>query len=68
MLTMPPAIPVTTPVELTVAIDVLLVIQVPPEGVPTKVVDEPIHTLALPVMVAVDEIVIVFVTKEEPTV
>ena len=48
---MPAAIPLTTPVpEPTVASDVLLLLHVPPVVASLKVVVEPIHTLATPVI------------------
>jgi hypothetical protein len=51
-----------------VATEGLLLAHVPPEGEPARAVDEPMHTLLLPVIVAPDDTVIIFVTKDEPTV
>ena len=51
MITVPVATPVNTAEEEPmVAIDVLLLVQVPPEVTSPKVVDEPTHVLALPVI------------------
>lgn len=47
----PAATPVTTPVVLTVASPVLLLLHVPPPGVEANVVARPAHTLGVPVMV-----------------
>ena len=49
---MPAATPVTTPDELTVAIVELLVVQLPPDGVPVKVIVEPVQTVVPPDMEA----------------
>ena len=46
------ATPVTTPVVLTVAIPVLLLLQVPPVEVSESVVVAPTHTVGVPVMAA----------------
>ena len=48
MFTVPVATPVTTPAELTVAIDELLLVHVPPDGEELSVVFDPTHTLAVP--------------------
>ena len=53
MLTTPPDTPVTTPVVLTVATEVLLDVHVPPDGVAESVMLEPVHTLLPPEIVAV---------------
>jgi len=50
MIGAPIATPVTTPEADTVAIKVLLLVQVPPAGVEFKVVVRPIHTEAIPVI------------------
>ena len=52
MVTAPADTPVTTPVELTVAMDVLLLLHVPPGVASASVVDDPMHTVLLPVMAA----------------
>lgn len=66
---MPADIPVTTPAELTVAIDGELLTHVPPAGEPVNVTVDPMHIVPPPPdMVALDETVMVLVTKEEPTI
>ena len=51
MVTTPPATPVTTPLEVpTVAIEVLLLFQVPPVEELLRVMVFPAHTVLLPVM------------------
>ncbi len=52
MVTTPELTPVTTPDGLTVAIDVLLLVHVPPEGVAASVVEEPMQTVLLPLIAA----------------
>ena len=47
---LPPATPVTTPEELMVAIEVLLLIQPPPETESVKVVVAPLQTVEEPEM------------------
>jgi len=49
----PELIPVTMPVDPTVATDGLLLLHVPPDGVPDSVVVEPMHTVLLPEIAAV---------------
>lgn len=49
----PAATPVTTPVELIVATDVLLLVQVPPEVASDNVVVEPVATDDAPVIAAI---------------
>jgi hypothetical protein len=44
--------PVTTPVALTLAIAVLLLVHVPPPGVAVSVMVEPMQTVLLPVIAA----------------
>lgn len=51
MLQDPAAIPLTTPVDiLTVALDVLLLVQFPPEGELERLTDFPVQTLVGPVI------------------
>ncbi len=45
---MPADTPVTTPAELTVAFEVLLLLQLPPDMLLVSVIVEPTHTLELP--------------------
>ena len=52
MVNVPAATPVTTPVVLIVATEVLLLLHVPPAVASVKLVVNPIHTDAVPVMVA----------------
>jgi hypothetical protein len=53
MLVVPAETPVTTPVpEATVAFEVLLLDQAPPDGDELKVVVLPTHVVAVPVMAA----------------
>ena len=60
--------PVTTPdVDIDAMVGALLV-QLPPEGVPDKVMVLPTQTVAGPLMTAPEVIVIGFVTKLAPTV
>ena len=47
---MPGAMPVTTPLVLIVAIDILLLLQVPPLAESLRVVADPAHTVATPVI------------------
>ena len=54
METEPAETPVTTPVELTVAIAGLLLLQVPPTVVSISVMVLPVHTLVGPVIVPAD--------------
>ena len=49
---MPAATPVTTPDELTVDIDVLLLLQLPALVASLNVVAEEVHTIVVPVMIA----------------
>lgn len=44
MVTKPPPVPVTTPVEPTVAIIILLLLHVPPEGLPDNGTVAPTQT------------------------
>jgi len=48
----PDDIPVTTPAELTVALDGLLLVQVPPDGVAESVIVLPVQTVLLPEIAA----------------
>ena len=48
MVVKPIPMPVTIPVELTVAINELLLLQVPPDGVPESVVVLPVQAILLP--------------------
>ncbi len=50
MAAVPEATPVTTPVEPTVAMLVLLLLQEPPDVLLLKVVDKPAHSTAEPVI------------------
>lgn len=58
IVTEPTATPVTTPVLLIVAIEGLLLLQVPPVTALINVLDEPGHTVVEPVMVPADGVVI----------
>jgi hypothetical protein len=49
---MPAATPVTTPVEPTEAIAPLLLLQLPPAVTSASAVVAPVHTLAVPVILA----------------
>ena len=69
MVTVPAATPVTTPVELTEAIDVLLLLQVPPDVESVSVMLPPVHTVEGPLIaltVAVLLTVMVLVTLTGP--
>ncbi len=68
MFTAPPPRPVTTPIVLTMARKVLLLLHVPPEGEPVNVTGEPIHTELLPVMVGDALTVMVLYAKQPPVV
>lgn len=50
ILTVPELSPVTVPNGFTVALNVLLLVHVPPDGVPVKASVEPIHAILPPVM------------------
>ena len=63
MVTVPGVIPVTTPVELTVAITVLLQLQVPPLMASDNGVVELTHTVDKPVIGAVDVVTTETVTE-----
>lgn len=52
MVTVPEEMPVTTPAELTVALDRLLLVHVPPDGVAASVIVLPVQTVLLPVITA----------------
>ena len=73
MFTVPPATPVTWPFEgpllLIVAIAVLLLLQLPPEGFPTSAaVTLPAHTALAPVIVGAAFTVTAVVVEEHPVV
>ena len=51
--------PVTTPVLLTVASNVLLLLQMPPVVRSVKLVEEPTQTLVMPVIVAGDKLTVI---------
>ena len=68
MFTAPPPRPVTTPIVLTIALKVLLLLHVPPEGEPDKVTGEPTHTELLPEMVGDALTVMVLYAKQPPVV
>ena len=53
MVTVPADTPVTTPVELMVAIAVLLLLHIPPELVSNKLMVEPTQTVEGPVIGAI---------------
>jgi len=63
--------PVTTPVDVTVAIDVLLLLHVPPAVESINVMDAPTQVLEGPTIGAIAEVVVVTVkytrTKQAPT-
>ena len=71
MVTVPAVIPETTPVVIpTVAIEVLLLLHVPPVVASASVLVEPRHTLIVPVIGATeveDVTVIVAYTPQPPT-
>ena len=48
--TVPVVRPVTVPNGFTVALNVLLLVHVPPDGVPVKASAEPIHAILPPVI------------------
>lgn len=52
MVSVPEEMPVTTPAELTVALDGLLLVHVPPDGVAESVIVLPVHTVLLPEIAA----------------
>lgn len=66
MVTVPALTGVTRPVEVTVAIAVLLLVQVPPAGVPVKDSGVPIHVELPPEIEAPDTTVIVRVALQPP--
>lgn len=66
ILTTPAANPVTTPVELTVAIEGLLLLHVPPRGVAERVIVALRHIVLPPEIVAPEVTVIVFVALQLP--
>ena len=68
MFTTPAVIPLTTPVELTVAMAALLLAHVPPAGVATKVMVLPAQSVLLPEIVAPAVTVISFVAVQPPEV
>ena len=51
MVALPDDTPATTPVLLTVATDVLLLVHVPPVAPSVRVVEEPAQTVLLPLIV-----------------
>lgn len=68
ILTEPTLNPVTTPDAETDATVGALLVHVPPEGVPDKVIVLPTQTVAGPLITAPEEIVTSLVTKLAPTV
>jgi hypothetical protein len=63
MVALPAATPLTIPVaEPIVAIEVLLLLQVPPEVALFNVVVLPVHTVAVPVMVPADGVLLTVTT------
>lgn len=66
MVTVPEAMPVTTPEELTDATDGALLLHVPPVGTADSVVDDPMHKVLLPVMAALPFTVTVRTTEQPP--
>lgn len=68
MVTTPVLYPVTMPDELTVAMVGVLLLHVPPEGLPVNVIVEPMQTELLPEMVGVGFTTIARVTYEVPTI
>lgn len=65
IVTTPAATPVTTPVEdPTVAIVVLLLVHVPPSGLPVSVIEEPAHTVLGPEITGVGSTVMIKVAKQ----
>lgn len=66
MVTTPALTGVTRPVVLTVATDELLLVQVPPEGVPVRVKGEPMQVELPPDIEAPETTVIVLVALQPP--
>jgi hypothetical protein len=58
MVTVPAAMPFTTPMVLMVAMAVLLVFHVPPDGVAVTVAIEPAQVLVLPEMGEIDVVTV----------
>ena len=64
---MPAAMPVTTPEdEPTVAVEVLLLLQEPPETDSIKVVVRPAHTVVVPVIAAGTAFTVIAVVRVQP--
>lgn len=66
MVTTPVATPTTTPEVLTVAMAVLLLLHVPPEGVATKVAVVPMQSVVLPLITGVIFTVIDLIAVQPP--
>jgi hypothetical protein len=67
-MTVPVAIPPMSPVEaLAVAIEVLLLLHVPPDELLVKVVITPVHTVPLPDMVAGSGFTVATAMAEQPS-
>ncbi len=63
----PAATPVTTPVPVpTVAMPVLLLVQIPPPVALDKVVPEPVHTVAVPVTAAGKALTVAVAEAKQP--
>ena len=58
--------PVTTPVELIVATEVVLLLQVPPAAASPKLVVDPAHTTKVPVIVVGTGLTVMGVVAEQP--
>ena len=67
IVTGPGAIPATTPFVPTVAIDVLPLLQLPPEVPSVKFTDEPVQTLPAPVIPAGNGFTVTAVAIPHPT-
>ncbi len=61
---LPAEIPVTTPFASTVATDASELDQSPPDATSDKVVVEPVHTVAVPVMASTDGIPFTVIVSE----
>ncbi len=67
MILAPPVdIPVTTPLVFTLATAVLLLLQVPPEVVSARVIADPIHTAAPPVIAPGNGFTVIVLVLRQP--
>jgi hypothetical protein len=64
---LPGATPVTTPVKVpAVACSVLLLLQLPPDGVDPNVVDVPVHTTAVPLIADGNGFTVIIIVVKQP--